>query len=239
MKETRSIDLLKLEMEVLWGPDRYGRPKPPRPLVAVAATEGDHAVRFGTDALGEPLDVAQNGSLGSEVPPPEIEAYHARFAAAGLGTARLAGGPSYVVARESLIETSLPTDLRILAANRTTASELLTLRPEEWWEPEEWTDLVFGRLGPCAFGLAEGRVAALCHTSAASSHAAEAGVWTHPEARRRGYGAAVTTAWARLGASCFEALFYSTTAENVGSQGIARRLRLRPIGWIWWLTREP
>jgi RimJ/RimL family protein N-acetyltransferase len=42
-------------------------------------------------------------------------------------------------------------------------------------------------------------------------------------------------AWAAIARSRYDALFYSTSADNLASQGVARRLGLRPIGWIWQL----
>ncbi len=219
-------------MELLWGPDLYGRPAAPRPLAAVAVAPDGRTVRFGTDAPGEALPPG-----AGEEPPPAIEAERERFAAMGVD-ARVSAWPSFVVSFEGSFEPPTPSEMEILAVGGATAATLLPARPEGWWEPQEWADLVAGRLGPCAIGLVAGRVTALCHTPVASPSAAEAGVWTHPEARRRGYGAAVTAAWARLAAPRFETLFYSTSLENAGSRGIARTLGLRPLGRIWQLRRE-
>ena len=70
-----------------------------------------------------------------------------------------------------------------------------------------------------------------------TKQAAECGVWTHPDYRGRGYAAAVTAAWADILRARGRCPFYSTDAQNVSSQRVAARLRLRPIGWTWNLGR--
>ncbi len=105
-------------------------------------------------------------------------------------------------------------------------------RPDLWGDEKEWADLLAGRLGPWAMGLNSDRVVSICFTPVASSFGAEAGLWTHSEARGHGYGGAVTMAWAKVAAKEFETLFYSTGFENSASQAVARKLKLRPIGQI-------
>ncbi|WP_425568158.1 GNAT family N-acetyltransferase [Nonomuraea rubra] len=63
---------------------------------------------------------------------------------------------------------------------------------------------------------------------------AEAGTWTSPPYRGRGYAAATTSAWADQLPGIH--LFYSTSADNHSSQRVARRLALRPLGRLWHLT---
>lgn len=83
----------------------------------------------------------------------------------------------------------------------------------------------------------DGRVVSMCHTPRISSAGAEAGTWTDPKFRGRGYAAAATAAWADLLAATSPFLFYSTTADNRSSQRVAERLGLRQIGWLWKLSR--
>ncbi|TME31877.1 MAG: GNAT family N-acetyltransferase [Chloroflexi bacterium] len=80
-------------------------------------------------------------------------------------------------------------------------------------------------------------VVSICHTPAVSERGAEAGVWTRPEFRGQGYAVAVTAAWATLARPSGRHLFYSTAGANVSSQRVAARLGLRPLGWLWQLTR--
>ncbi|MGH3847428.1 MAG: GNAT family N-acetyltransferase, partial [Pseudonocardiaceae bacterium] len=61
--------------------------------------------------------------------------------------------------------------------------------------------------------LAEDRVASICHTPGRTTTAAEAGTWTAPEFRGRGYAAATTAVWADVLSPHCPHLFYSTSAE--------------------------
>jgi RimJ/RimL family protein N-acetyltransferase len=105
------------------------------------------------------------------------------------------------------------------------------------WHPVEWDELLDGRLGPWVMVVDRGRVVSICHTPRpVTARAAECGVWTHPAFRGRGLGAAVTAEWAAVMRSPGRHLFYSTEAQNLSSQGVARRLGLRPLGWTWRLA---
>ncbi len=83
-------------------------------------------------------------------------------------------------------------------------------------------------------------VLSICHTPGpVTARGAECGVWTHPAFRGRGYAAAVASAWAAIMRSSGRYLFYSTDAENLSSQRVARRLSLRSLGWTWRLGLAP
>jgi RimJ/RimL family protein N-acetyltransferase len=108
------------------------------------------------------------------------------------------------------------------------------------WHPVEWDELLAGQLGPWAMAIEDEAVVSICHTPGpVRPRAAEAGVWTHPAFRGRGYGAAVTAEWAAVMRSPGRFLFYSTDATNLSSQRLAQRLGLRPLGWIWTLAPAP
>jgi hypothetical protein len=142
-------------------------------------------------------------------------------------------GPAY------LIEPSVPFDTRpnIARSDVPLDERLRTMNPGNW-ESEEWSDLLDGALGPWAVAVVEGKIASICHTPLPMTGlAAECGVWTHPDARGQGYAAAVTAAWAGILRPSGRLLFYSTDAQNLSSQRVAARLQLRPLGWIWSLTR--
>ncbi len=107
------------------------------------------------------------------------------------------------------------------------------------WGAGEWDELLEGTLGPWAMAVVDGKVVSICHTPRPmTGRAAECGVWTHPDYRRRGYAADVTASWADILRPSGRYLFYSTDAQNHSSQRVAARLGLRPIGWTWSLTRE-
>jgi predicted GNAT family acetyltransferase len=93
-----------------------------------------------------------------------------------------------------------------------------------------------GLTAPWVVAIADGEVAAVCETARSAPTAVEAGVWTYEGHRRRGLGTAVTAAWSALVAD--RTAFYSTSWDNVASQGVARRLRLRPLGHWWQVGRR-
>jgi hypothetical protein len=84
---------------------------------------------------------------------------------------------------------------------------------------------------PWAVAVVDGRVAAVCETARSAPTSVEAGVWTYERYRRKGIGTAATRAWTRLVAD--RTIFYSASFDNLGSQGIARRLGMRPLGHLW------
>lgn len=219
-------------MATLWERDAFGRLRR-HPKVAVAVADDGLAVRFDL-ALPRELQRAleEVPIVGSSLQA-ILETY--REIIEPYGRVESSGGPSYVFSRE--IGSVPSSDLEIVTSSDTVSPSLFAGRPEAWWEPGEWSDLLSGRLGPWAFGMINGAVAAICHTPVGSALAAEAGVWTHPEARGRGYATAVTAAWAAVACQRFETLFYSTSFDNVASQSVARKLGLAPIGTIWQLNR--
>lgn len=86
-------------------------------------------------------------------------------------------------------------------------------------------------LEPWTVAVVDGQVAAVCETARSATTSVEAGVWTYEPYRRRGLAAAVTAAWSAQVAE--RTAFYSTSDDNLASQGVARRLGLRPLGQ-WW-----
>jgi RimJ/RimL family protein N-acetyltransferase len=107
------------------------------------------------------------------------------------------------------------------------------------WDDDEWRMLLDGVLGPWAMARIEGRIVSICHCARLADKDAEAGVWTDPDFRGQGHGAAVVAEWASLFAPTGRHLFYSTFRENRSSQRVAARLELRQIGWLWEISRQP
>jgi RimJ/RimL family protein N-acetyltransferase len=82
--------------------------------------------------------------------------------------------------------------------------------------------------------VGERRVLSICHTPVPlTRRSAEAGVWTAPDARGRGYAAAATASWAALLRPSGRHLFYVHDLANHSSQRVAARLHARRIGWAW------
>lgn len=139
------------------------------------------------------------------------------------------GGPSF------LIEASpqLGSGLDIERSDASTRDALRKANPGNW-HPVEWGELLDGCLGPWAMAIEGGLVVSICHTPVPlTGRGAECGVWTHPAFRGRGYGAAVVSEWAKILRPSGRYLFYSTSADNLSSQRLTRRMQLRPLGWTW------
>ena len=83
---------------------------------------------------------------------------------------------------------------------------------------------------PVVFGLfSDDRlVSAASHFLFQDFHVAAAGVLTHPEYRRRGFGTAVVSAAVAWALERRFAVEWSTSESNLGSLGIARRLGFEP-----------
>ncbi|WP_346109758.1 GNAT family N-acetyltransferase [Nonomuraea maheshkhaliensis] len=143
----------------------------------------------------------------------------------------VSGGPSYLVTPP--VRYDAPVDM--LRSDEPAHTALVHPLRAEGWDPDEWDELVGGGEGaPWAMIVENGEVAALCHTARLTPAGAEAGTWTSPACRGRGYAAAATAVWAGMLPGI--RLFYSTSADNHSSQRVARRLGLRPLGWFWKLT---
>jgi RimJ/RimL family protein N-acetyltransferase len=69
--------------------------------------------------------------------------------------------------------------------------------------------------------IVAGRVLSLAHSSRRTAQACELGIDTLPEARRKGYALAATLLWAASVAQEDLVPFYSTSAENTASLGLA------------------
>lgn len=142
------------------------------------------------------------------------------------------GGPSYLIGDDARFDSTV----HIERSDASRGERLRASNPGNW-EPLEWDELLDGTLGPWAIATDGDVVIAICHTPhPMTARAAEAGVWTRPEFRGRGYAAAVTSAWAEIVRPSGRHLFYSTDGANRSSQAVARRLNLRPLGWTWRLA---
>lgn len=78
--------------------------------------------------------------------------------------------------------------------------------------------------------IEDSQVVSICRSVRLSSRAHEAGVETLVGYRQRGYAAAVVAAWALAVRALNRIPLYSTSWDNVASQGVARRLGLVQYG---------
>lgn len=126
------------------------------------------------------------------------------------------GGPVYrfppAIPRTS--ETVRLTDANLELARETYPWLLHEL--EGWW--------------PCFAVVRDGAAVSICFSSRIGPRACEAGVETIPAFRGRGYAATVTAAWAASIRDTGRIPLYSTSWENLASQGVASRLGLTMVG---------
>ena len=175
---------------------------------------------------------APAGSPGE--PPPALEPCR-RVLDTGGRSVRCKSGPSFIFPED----TAFRSEARLERSDQGNHDTLRGANPGNW-HPVEWDELLDGRLGPWTMAVEGGLVLSICHTPGPmTENAAECGVWTHPGFRGRGYGAAVTWDWAAIVRPSGRHLFYSTDTENLSSQRLARRLGLRPLGWLWRLAFPP
>jgi hypothetical protein len=88
----------------------------------------------------------------------------------------------------------------------------------------------------CMALVRDGAAVSVCLSSRIGPRATEAEVETLPDFRGRGYGAAVTAAWGQIVQAAGNIPLYSTSWENLASQGVARRLGLTMYGADWYWT---
>ncbi|HXH82691.1 MAG TPA: GNAT family N-acetyltransferase [Candidatus Tectomicrobia bacterium] len=239
------IELLEIELRTIWAVDAGGRliareRQVGVPCAVIATARSGWRIAY---SAAVPEQVARElGAVVSAGPhasdPAVPPAYIARcraLLAASLGDIELASGPSYRLP----VDVSFPSAATVWRSDGPHASAITDMRPgDSGWTEDEWRALARGDLGPWAMAVEDGRVVSICHCSRLTAEAAEAGTWTDPSYRGRGYAAATTAAWAALMAASGRHLFYSTSVDNTSSQRVAGRLALPLIGWTWQLSRK-
>lgn len=229
------LDLLMLQAEESF--DERGRVIGLWGIEILVASEGQ-ALGLGAD-LADDLAIQLTDacelappSKDPSSPPLAMEACE-RILSTVLGQIQVHAGPYYLIEADVRFSSGA----KIQRSDATPGHSLRDANPGNW-HPIEWEELLEGRLGPWAMAIEGRHVISICHTPRPlTPHSAECGVWTHPDFRGRGYGAAVTAAWADILRPSGRYLFYSTDTQNVSSQRVAQRLSLRPIGWIWRLEQ--
>jgi RimJ/RimL family protein N-acetyltransferase len=222
------LDLLRLELEALWVTDDLGRLRHertalgwPAPLLAVAACPA--GLHWATSsevpievqrAIGQRLAGERPARAVGWAPASADELIQLLAGVADVAAPH--GGPSYVV--PSL---PVPSGIELRSSPDHDAASLRGLLPDE---DRELT-------APWVVAMVDGAVAAVCETARSAPRSVEAGVWTYEPHRRQGLASAVVAAWSALVAD--RHAFYSTSWDNLASQGVARRLGLRPLG-DWW-----
>jgi RimJ/RimL family protein N-acetyltransferase len=91
------------------------------------------------------------------------------------------------------------------------------------------------KTGPLAAIVAQGSAVSICYCARLTPQAAEAGVETVEAFRGRGYASTVVAGWASAIRQRGLVPLYSTSWENVASQGVARKLGMVCYGEDWWI----
>jgi len=231
-------DLKLLEIQAKMGLDEHGR-IPGKWCVKVTAAHKGHQLFLGS-ALSQPLANALRTTFDatSHGPDPTTASLALRQCEQILndanGPVSCTSGPSYLVSTDTHATSSAK-----LVLSQSQQLETVRQNNPGNWLPQEWDELINGRLGPWAMATIGKRVVSICHTpKKMTDDAAECGVWTDPDFRGQGHAAATTAAWASILKPTRRHLFYSTDAKNRSSQSVAARLKLRPIGSVWVLSKQ-
>ncbi|WP_129663978.1 GNAT family N-acetyltransferase [Phytoactinopolyspora endophytica] len=230
------VELLQIEMETLWDMNSDGR-IPGSHYLVIGATGSARRVAVGAgvpDMLADELTdlvLSETEPCASGRPPASLARCQGLLEDA-FGAVERSSGPSYLI--PSGVGFAATADMVLSGSAQVEA--VRDAHPGDW-DVDEWDQLLAGNLGPWAMATHQGQVIAMCNTPAQTARGAEAGVWTHPDFRGQGHAAAVTAQWATLMAPSGRRLLYSTSATNQSSQRVAARLGLRPIGWLWKLSR--
>jgi len=91
------------------------------------------------------------------------------------------------------------------------------------------------KTGPIMAAVAQGSAVSICFCARLTSQAAEAGVETVEAFRGQGYASVAVAGWASAIRQRGLLPLYSTSWENVASQGVARRLGMVRYGEDWWI----
>jgi RimJ/RimL family protein N-acetyltransferase len=243
------VELLRTEIETLWLPDERGRLLRVRSrtfraapeLVLAVGADGGQCLAFGIDVpdlVAHELEavVSRAAAAADRAEPPSSLTRCMELLEDAVGPVVLSSGLSYAIPPGVTFSSTA-------GITRSDGAELSSLggrAPSSAdWDDDEWRMLLDGVLGPWAIASIDGRIVSICHCARLADKGAEAGVWTDPDFRGQGHAAAVVAAWASLLAPNGRQLFYSTFRENRSSQRVAARLRLRQIGWIWEIARQP
>lgn len=205
-------------------------------------------VRFDRTSTGEALGVTSivpprlvaeveatwNGARhpgDPKTPPPLLDECERLLTTAGCKVRRDGVGLVYLIEPG----VSFASRVTMQRSDRSIPSWLRRANPGNW-EPIEWDELVDGKLGPWVMATHEQRVVSITHTpTPLTDRSVEAGAWTDPDFRGRGYAAAVTAEWAKMLRPSGRFLFYTTDPDNLSSQRVATRLGLRFLGYQWFL----
>jgi RimJ/RimL family protein N-acetyltransferase len=220
------VELLETELAVIWS---AGRRDPEAPPSVVIGDAGDALVLAVRDDVDEDTAGRLRQVAGS-LPVPHVASAVGDLLRPTLGPLEVTVGPSYDAADPA--EQPPPITGRLIRSDRPDPA-VAGLRVPPTWEPDDWQYLLGGGYGPWAMVVEGDRVLSLCHSARFAPAGVEAGTWTAEDARGLGLAAAATAAWADACRVVPGQVFYSTSAANLSSQGVAARLKLPLLGRLW------
>jgi hypothetical protein len=178
------------------------------------------------------IDAVSGAGFAPEVVPPVVELLRAVIDQDAPGSkVKVAGGPSFVF--PDALPALPPVSLFVIASDGEGIARARQLVRPSNWEPDEWQELVSGALGHWAMALDGEHPVSICHTPGGGDDSVECGVWTRADHRGAGLATATAKAWWVLERQRKRIQFYSTDHDNLASRGVARRLGLQPLGWLW------
>lgn len=193
----------------------------PAPRLFLGSTNAGHVVRFGEavpDAIANQITDAlstlpSNGGL--------------RVAPATLAQVQeMLGRHAPITAVDSGPAYRFPETVGVSAdAVQITTATCEAVRSTYPWLYDEYTDW-----WPCFAAVRDDAAVSVCFSSRISDAAAAAGVETLPAFRGRGLASVVTAAWGVAVRASGRIPLYSTSWDNLASQGVARRLHLVQFG---------
>ena len=223
------LHLLELQVYALFTHDSHGRIRwineageRPAPRFFLGRTKHGNLWRFRHDVPPDPVRRLETLAATEPVTedlrtePVHLAAYRALLQAQGERTVQSAG-PAYYFPDEipatggAVVITEANFDLlRPLIPNQEMGQILRDLPARQPW----------------LVAVYQGAGVACCFCSRKTERVAEAGVWTLEAYRRGGYASTSVAAWARLVRATGRIPLYSTSWENVASQGLARKFGL-------------
>ncbi|HEY2482666.1 MAG TPA: GNAT family N-acetyltransferase [Caulobacteraceae bacterium] len=225
------LTLLENRVETLFRGDGRGR------LVEINQCSGGLAPRFFLmrtaegaitrfrhdlpDDLVRSLETIRRAELAAD-PPSLRPAYEREYLEALAPVERVWAGPAFVFAHDPSASAG------VVAIDEANVGLLAEGFPD-------WLADVPHRQ-PFVARIEAGRAVAICASVRISRAVHCAGVETLPACRGRGHASAVVSAWARAVRSLGATPFYSTSWDNLASQGVARRLGLALAGVDFHLT---
>lgn len=237
MMQRDDLDLMEIRADTLFTTDTPGRllatnephaaSRKPAPRLFLHWTSGVRIVRFGADlpeAVVEDLieDLARDAGATAVTQAPDVVGRLRLTLERDAPITMERGGPVFFVP-DAVPHTGIAVPLTVV--NR------VLVRHTYPWLFEE-----FPAWEPCCAVAIDAQAVSVCFSSRLGPLAAEAGVESILEFRRRGFAAEATAAWGVAVRRTGRIPFYSTTWSNVASQGVARRLGLIPPGsdLAWW-----